>query len=108
MRVKQRRLGTALISNSVKARVMIVCICPRKKRTRSGLTAPGCSSISAKASRSCTQANPMVSDDRQPQLHTASPLMCKAQPDTLPWYHTEQQQILSSTVQEDSNITCSS
>ena len=52
MRVKQRRLGVGLISRSIKARVMMVCICPRKKRTRSGLRAPGCCKISVSAALS--------------------------------------------------------
>jgi hypothetical protein len=41
MMVKQRLLGTGLMSSSVKARVMMVCIWPRKKRTFSGFTHPG-------------------------------------------------------------------
>ena len=53
MSVKQRRLGTGFMPRSVTARVMIVCIWPRKKRTRSGFTAPGWSRISASAAFSC-------------------------------------------------------
>ncbi len=53
MSVKQRRLGTGFMPRSVTARVMIVCIWPRKKRTRSGFTAPGWSKISASAAFSC-------------------------------------------------------
>jgi len=60
MSVKQRRLGTGFMPRSVTARVMIVCIWPRKKRTRSGFTAPGWSKISASAAFSCKQCNDSV------------------------------------------------
>ena len=49
---------------SVTARVMIVCICPRKKRTRSGFTALGCSSISASAAFNCEQMSRCLLGDR--------------------------------------------
>lgn len=52
--VKQRLLGTGLMSSSFSARVMMVCIWPRKNLTASGLLAPGCDSISASTILSCT------------------------------------------------------
>ena len=55
MREKQRRLGTGLMSRSASAREMMVCIWPRKKRTRFGFTAPSASSTSASADLSCTR-----------------------------------------------------
>lgn len=49
MMVKQRREGSALMLSSPRARVMMVCICPRKNLTTSGLVAPGCCSSASMA-----------------------------------------------------------
>lgn len=53
---KHRRLGTPLISRSLRARLIIVCICARKKRTLFGRTAPSCCRISSSAILNCRQS----------------------------------------------------
>lgn len=53
MMVKHLRLGTGLMLMSLRALVMIVCIWERKKRARSGLTAPGTDNSLSMARLSC-------------------------------------------------------
>ena len=54
MREKQRLLGIGLMSRSVRALLMMVCIWARKKRTLLGFTAPSWFKISASAIRNCS------------------------------------------------------
>ena len=53
IRLKHLRLGTGLISSSLSALEMMVCIWFLKNITLSGLTAPGCAKTSESAALSC-------------------------------------------------------
>jgi hypothetical protein len=53
IKLKQRLLGTGLMSRSASARDMMVCIWPLKNLTVCGFTAPSASMISWRAALSC-------------------------------------------------------